>query len=139
MSKTQAATTRTLQKVIYSDFFTDFSPHVNTGQINKKTNVDAVKQSVRNLLLTDFYERPYQPTLGSNLKALLFENYGPETQILIQDAVIDVFDKFEPRAVLISVNPISNPDMNSMTVTITFRIINSTEPASLHLIIERVR
>ena len=101
--------------------------------------MDAVKQSVRNLLLTDFYERPYQPTLGSNLKALLFENYGPETQILIQDAVIDVFDKFEPRAVLISVNPISNPDMNSMTVTITFRIINSTEPASLHLIIERVR
>ena len=139
MSKTQTVTTETSKRVIYSDFFTDFSPHVNTGQLNKKTNEDAVKQSVRNLLLTDFYERPYQPKIGSNLKALLFENYGPETQILIIDAVTDVFDKFEPRAVLISVNPIANPDNNSISVTIKFRIINSTEPASLQLLIERVR
>ena len=72
MSKTQTLTANTIKSVVYSDFFTDFSRHINTGQLNKKTNEDAVKQSVRNLLLTNHYERPFQPQIGSNLKQLLF-------------------------------------------------------------------
>ena len=82
MSKTQTLTANTIKEVVYSDFFTDFSAHVNTGQLNKKTNEDAVKQSVRNLLLTDMYERPFQPTIGCNLRGLLFENFTPDTQLL---------------------------------------------------------
>ena len=61
----------------FSDFFTDFSRHAQTGELNKKTNENAVKQSVRNLLLTNKGERLFQPTVGSNLKALLFENASP--------------------------------------------------------------
>ena len=55
MSKTQTLTANTIKTEVYSDFFTDFSRHTNTGQLNRKTNEDAVKQSIRNLLLTDFY------------------------------------------------------------------------------------
>ena len=139
MSKTQTKTVRNVTKVIYSDFFTDFSNHINTGQLNKKTNEDAVKQSIRNLLLTDFYERPYQPKIGSNLKALLFRNFTMATENSAKEYIKDVFEKHEPRAVLLNTNMVSSPDNNALQVSITFRIINSTVPASLQFLIERVR
>ena len=139
MSKTLTRTANTIIKVVYSDFFTDFSNHINTGQLNKKTNEDAVKQSVRNLLLTDHYERPYQPKIGSNLKALLFENWTPVVQARAEEYIKDVFKNHEPRAVLIGSTMVPSPDHNALQVTISFRIINSTAPASLQFLIERVR
>ncbi len=139
MSKTQTVTANTIKSVIYSDFFTDFSSHINTGQLNKKTNEDAVKQSVRNLLLTNHYERPFQPQIGSNLKQLLFEPFTPATQLNAKAYIAEVFEKHEPRAVLLGAQVVPNADNNSIGVTISFRIINSERPSTLQFVLERTR
>ena len=139
MSKTQALTDLSISSIEYSDFFTDFSRHTNTGQLNKKTNELAVKQSIRNLLLTDHYERPFQPEIGSNLRSLLFDNFTPATQLQAEQYIKEVFTNHEPRAVLLDTAILPSPDMNSLQVSIYFRIINTTEPTQLDIIIERVR
>ena len=139
MSKLQTVTENSIKKVVYSDFFTNFSVHVNTGQLLRKTNEDAVKQSVRNLLLTDFYERPMQPDVGSNLRALLFENYTPATQLRAKAYIQDVFDNYEPRAELVETIISFSEVQQALNCTIYFRIINSTEPTRLDLVIERTR
>ena len=139
MSKTQTLTDLNISPVVYSDFFTDFSRHVNTGQLNRKTNDNAVKQSIRNLLLTDHYERPFQPQIGSNLRSLLFENFTLATQAQVEQYINEVFDNHEPRAELLNVVVTPNPDLNSMGISIYFRIINTTEQTQLDIIIERVR
>jgi len=139
MSKTQTLTANTNRSVIYSDFFTDFSRHINTGQLNKKTNEDAVKQSVRNLLLTDHYERPFQPHIGSNLRQLLFEPFTPATQLTAKAYIAEVFNKHEPRAALLGATIVPNADGNAIDITITFRIINSTNPTTLQFLLERTR
>ena len=139
MSKTQTLTDLSVTPVVYSDFFTDFSRHVNTGQLNKKTNENAVKQSIRNLLLTDHYERLFHPEIGSNLRSLLFENITPATHLQIEQYINEVFTNHEPRAELLDVNSLVNPDMHSISISIYFRIINTTEPTQLDLLIERKR
>ena len=77
MSKVTQTTEVSKTTVFYSDIFTDFTRHAVTGELNKKTNESSIKQSVKNLLLTNKYERLFEPELGSNLKALLFENATP--------------------------------------------------------------
>jgi phage baseplate assembly protein W len=139
MSKIQTLTDLSTQKVVYSDFFTDFSRNSATGQLNRKTNASAVKQSIRNLLLTDRYERPFQPQIGSGLKGLLFENYTPGLELRAKKMVEEVFDNHEPRAELLKVDVGGNPDFNTLSFQITFRIINTTEPETLEIILERTR
>ena len=139
MSKLQILTDHSIKKVIYSDFNTDFSRNAVTGQLNRKTNADAVKQSIRNLLLTDRYERPFQPEIGSGLRGLLFENYGPGLELRAKKMIEEVFDNYEPRAELLRVDVGGNPDRNTLTFQIHFRIINTTEPETLEIILERTR
>jgi len=139
MSKTATKTEKSIRPVIYRDFFTDFSMHSATGELNSKTNEEAVKQSVRNLLLTDRYERPMQPTIGSGLKGLLFENYTPETQVVMKQVIIDCIEQFEPRADVIDVIVVPQLDGTSITVTVTFGIINKPDPVNLDIVLERMR
>ena len=138
MSKTAVKTEKSIRPVIYRDFFTDFSMHSATGELNTKTDELAVKQSIRNLLLTDKYERPMQPTIGSGLKGLLFENYTPQTQIIIQDNIRECISKYEPRANVLDVIVVPEFD-NSVTITVTFGIINKPDPVNLDIVLERMR
>ena len=139
MSKTTIKTERNIRPVIYRDFFTDFSMHAATGELNSKTNEEAVKQSIRNLLLTDRYERPFQPYIGSGLKGMLFEQYTPATELMITNSVKEVISNHEPRANLINV--ISSPAQGgtAITVTVVFSIINNPDPVQLSVILERMR
>jgi phage baseplate assembly protein W len=139
MSKIQTLTDHKTQKVVYSDFFTDFSRNSVTGQLNRKTNAEAVKQSLRNLLLTDRYERPFQPQIGSGLRGLLFENYTPGLELRAKKMIEEVFDNHEPRAELLKTIVGGSSDQNSLSFEIHFRIINTTEPETLEIILERAR
>ena len=139
MSKLQILTDHSIKKVIYSDFNTDFSRNAVTGQLNRKTNAEAVKQSIRNLLLTDRYERPFQPEIGSGLKGLLFENFTPGVKLRAKKMIEEVFDNHEPRAHLMDTKVTSHPDQNMLSFQIIFRIINTTEPETLDIILERTR
>ena len=139
MSKVSVITANTVKETVFSDFFTDFSRSPTSGMLNRKTNEDAVKQSIRNLLLTDKYERPYQPQLGSNIRALLFENWTPALGEMMKEHVAEVFNNHEPRAELVNCAVQSNDSMNSIIVKIWFRLINTDVVEEFDVILKRVR
>jgi phage baseplate assembly protein W len=122
MSKVAQITEITGQpaRVVFSDFFSDFSRNAVTGELNKKTNVESVKQSVKNLLLTDKYERLFQPEVGSGLKGLLFENATPFVQLQIESYITAVIENYEPRARIIATNVSFYNDRNAANITIKF-------------------
>ena len=127
------------QRVVYSDFFTDFDKHPIRNTLLRKTNVDAVKQSLRNLLLTDRGERPFQPKLGGHIRAMLFENITAQTFITMQEHIKDVIEAHEPRADVIDVVVAQTFNDHEIQVTIVFRVVNVQEPVTLELLLERVR
>ena len=127
------------QRVVYSDFFTDLDKHPIRSTVLRKTNVDAVKQSLRNLMLTDRGERLFQPNLGGNIRAMLFENITPQTFLTMQEHIKDVIAAHEPRADVIDVYIAQTSQEHEVQVTIVFRVVNVQEPVILELLLERVR
>ena len=130
---------RSRQKEVYSDIDHAFLSHPVSGKLTRKINREAVKQSVKSLILTDFYERPFQPDIGCSIRSLLFENWHPAVEELMRDSIVEVLNNYEPRASLLDVNINARPDSNSVSITIVFSIINDTEPVTLGLALERVR
>lgn len=123
----------------YSDLDLDFNRKPGSKDITKKIGDEAVKRSVRNLILTNFYDRPFQPKVGSNVQKLLFENFSDVTAILISSAIKEVISNFEPRVTVLGVDVIPSPDDNAFTANITFTIKNRTEPFVLDVFLERIR
>ncbi len=123
---------------IFSDFNTSFANHPVKKDLSVKTDANAVKQSVRNLILTDRGERLMQPSVGSKIRSVLFENFSPQTVMLAKQYVKEVFDNYEPRAELLNVDVSPDPDNNAMLIGIEFAIINIEEPQTLNLQIERI-
>ena len=130
---------RSRQKEVYSDIDHAFLSHPVSGKLTRKINREAVKQSVKSLILTDFYERPFQPDIGCGIRALLFENWHPAVEELMRDSITEVINNYEPRAELIDILIDGRPDSNSVAITIVFSILNDTEPVTLDLSLERVR
>jgi phage baseplate assembly protein W len=124
---------------IYSDFMTNLDTSPLTRDMSVLTDIDAVKKSVRNLILTNFYERPFQPGIGSGIRSLLFENQTPVIEAQIKRAVNDTLQNYEPRAKVIDVRVISNIDYNELRVIIVFYVLGKADPVSVDLIIDRVR
>jgi len=124
---------------IYSDIDFTFTKKPVTGDVALSFDNKAVIRSIRNLLSTRKYERPFDPDLGSNIDALLFENFSPLVASLIEREVIDTINNYEPRALVDSVRVSANPDSNQYDVTITFYIENATLPTTVTLLLERNR
>jgi phage baseplate assembly protein W len=127
------------KKEIYSDIDHAFLPHPITGKLTRKVNRDAVKQSVKSLIMTDFYERPFKPLIGCGIRQLLFENFHPAIVQEMELAISEVIENYEPRAELISVDVDARPDANAMSVSVVFYVINDSQPVVLDVILERVR
>ena len=127
------------QTEIYSDFFTDFDVHPELHDIVRKRNEEAVKTSIKNLILTNKYERPFQPNIGSNINKYLFEPITPSTQSGIEFEIRSTIENFEPRAKLIDVVASPYVDNNAYVVTIVFYLINKSEAVTLNTILYRVR
>lgn len=127
-----------LQK-IYSDIDLTFNRVPGTKDVALSYDNQAVIRSVRNLLLTNFYERPFQPNIGSNLDAILFEPATNLSANLLEAEIRNVIKNFEPRASLEAVNVDLNPDMNSFSVSLYFYIGNSTTITPVNLILQRSR
>jgi phage baseplate assembly protein W len=122
----------------YSDFSFAFIPHPRTKDISVSIDEDAVKQSIRNLILTKNYERPFRSQIGSQIYGLLFEPVSPMTSILMKRTIIDCINNFEPRAILLDTDVIYDGD-NNVNVNITFKIRNTESPISISIILERTR
>jgi phage baseplate assembly protein W len=127
------------QTEIYSDLFTDFDVHPELHDVVRKRNEEAVKTSIRNLIFTNKYERPFQPALGGNISKYLFEPISPQTQAGIQNEIRNVIENYEPRAKLIDVVASPYVDDNAYVVTIVFYLINKNEAVTLNTILYRVR
>jgi phage baseplate assembly protein W len=130
---------KTSRKVDFSDLDLDFFAHPVTGDVVKKTGVDAISRSIRNLILTNFYDRPFNHQIGSNAQKLLFENITVMTANLLKDAIIQVIENYEPRAEVIDVMVQSEPDENGYKSRIAFRPVNSLEPQIVSIFLERIR
>lgn len=140
------------KNVVFKDFNITFDRHPVTRKLNILKNDLAVARSIKNLVLTNKFERPYQPTLGSDVRARLFDNADSFTGELIQDDIEDCINSYEPRAKLLSVIVSASPnkfnashsfaediDNNGFNVSIKFKTINQTRPIQLDFFIERVR
>jgi len=124
----------------YRDLDLFFSRKNGTNDIEKITDVEAVKRSVRNLVLTNFYEKPFHPEIGSGIRDMLFENMTPITAVVLARKVEDVIENFEPRARLISVRSLPNLDRNEYEVTIEFFVVNTpTELVDMTVFLEVLR
>jgi phage baseplate assembly protein W len=125
---------------VFSDLNLNFVAHPLTGDITKLTNIEAVKRSVRNLINTNFYERPFHPEIGSNVRAVLFEPVSPIVEDILSRHIRDVIENFEPRVELININSKANVDENAYNVTIEFFVQNSPSGVqTVNLFLERLR
>ena len=124
----------------YKDLDLFFSRKNGTNDIEKITDIEAVKRSVRNLVLTNFYEKPFHPEIGSGIRDMLFENMTPITAVVLARKVEDVIENFEPRARLIGVRASPNLDRNEYEVTIEFFVVNTpTELVDMTIFLEVLR
>jgi phage baseplate assembly protein W len=123
----------------YRDLDLDFLPHPTTGDVMKKVGVEALKRSIRNLVLTNYYDRPFRGGIGSNAQKLLFNNIEPLTATFLQDAIEEVVRNFEPRVSILSVAVQADPDQNGYVASISFTIKNNSLPVQFSLFLERIR
>ena len=123
----------------YSDFNLLFSSHPVTGDVTRKNDEEAVKQSLRNLISTRNYERPFHPEIGCQIYSLLFENFNPVTKQVMMKTIFDTIQKFEPRATVLDVKLRERIDQNDLSIDIIFKINNSERPITLTTFITRVR
>ena len=125
---------------LYKDISLSFERNLATQDIIQKTDIEAVKQSVRNLILTNHYERPFHPEIGSSVRSILFEPINPITASVLTRLIGEVIANFEPRARLVGVDARPNFDDNAYEVTISFYVINIPgELVNLDVMLERSR
>jgi len=130
--------TQTVKK-IYSDIDFTFTKKPVTADVALSYDSQAVIRSVRNLLLTNHFERPFNPQIGSGLDALLFEPVSSITSSLLENEIRTTIENFEPRATLNEVTVTPEPDKNAYSVYLSFYIENSTLPTTVTLLLERNR
>jgi phage baseplate assembly protein W len=123
----------------FSDLDFNFTAHPVTGDIVRRFDENAVKSSLRNLILTANYERPFHSEIGSPIKRLLFEPATPMLQVMLKRAITDTVNNFEPRVELLDVGVVVSADTYTVNVSIEFRIVNTTRPITLDLTLERTR
>ncbi len=125
---------------VYKDLNLNFSTNPITQDVTTLTDVNAVKRSVRNLLLTNHYDRPFHPEIGSNISALLFENFGPITGNQLTRTIEEMIANFEPRARVENVECFPLPDTNTYDIRIYFYVENlPAELIEFQTLLEAVR
>lgn len=124
---------------VFSDLDLTFAKHPVTKDVSKKVKDQAVIASVRNLLLTKFYERPFKPTLGSNISQLLFEPVDFVTASILSKEITTTLTNYEPRVSIKEV--IVTPDIDNYRyeVSLKFFIVNSVKPITVTLFLNRLR
>ena len=124
---------------IYSDLNKDLTQNPITGDIALKINEDAVKDSLRNLIMTDKGERLFQPELGSDVRKSLFDNMTPAIIKMLEQNVRNVINNFEPRATIVEVEVVPEYDNHRVKIKITFYVINVQTPVTVTVFLERIR
>ena len=136
-SQAQSNSTRNSRK--FRDLDLDFERNIVTNDVKVVEDVVAIKRSVRNLVQTNFYERPFHPELGCGVRELLFENFTPLTAVFIKRKIEEVLINYEPRINLTNVAVDDDQDRNRLVVDIYFRIIGIEGPQVVSTFLQRIR
>tara|TARA_Y100000004_G_scaffold194642_1_gene259724 strand:+ start:42 stop:467 length:426 start_codon:yes stop_codon:yes gene_type:complete len=136
-SQSQSNSTRNSRK--FRDLDLDFDRNIVTNDVKVVEDVVAIKRSVRNLVQTNFYERPFHPELGCGVRELLFENFTPLTAVFIKRKIEEVLINYEPRINLTNVAVDDDQDRNRLVVDIYFRIIGIEGPQVVSTFLQRIR
>jgi phage baseplate assembly protein W len=123
----------------FRDLDLNFTIHPVKKDINVYKNEFAIINSIKNLVLTNHYDRPFQPEIGSNIRRLLFEQVDSITAAQIEREITEVIGNFEPRAQVSRVNAVPSPDENLYKIRLEFFIINSSDPVTINFFLERIR
>ena len=136
-SQIQSKSTRNSRR--FRDIDLDFSRNAVTNDVNVVEDIIAVKRAVKNLVQTNFYERPFQPELGCGIRELLFENFTPMTKVFLERKIEEVLINYEPRVDLQSVQVDDDQDGNRLVVDIYFYVIGVPGPQQVQTFLQRVR
>lgn len=126
-------------KKVYKDIDFNFQPHPITGDLIRVYDEEAIRQSVKNLILTNFYERPYQQALGSDVRSYMFEPVTVVVEDSLKRDIRDVINSHEPRAKILDIAVNFNEDQNSYDVAIQFEILGLDNPVQINFALSRVR
>ena len=124
---------------IFKDLNLDFQQNTATKDVQKITDVEAVKRSVRNLINTNHYEKPFHPEIGSNLRAMLFELMTPQMNHVITKQIENLINNYEPRCRLVQVHTQPEFERNGYAVQISFYVQNYQDPVVVESFLERLR
>jgi phage baseplate assembly protein W len=124
---------------IFSDLDLNFTKNPVTGDVQRRFDEDSVKTSLRNLIQTSNFERPFHSEIGSPIKKLLFETATPMLGVVLKRAIADVVTSFEPRVQIVDITVTLDTDGHSVNVTLEFTILNTLAPMTLDLTLQRTR
>ncbi|MAB51138.1 GPW/gp25 family protein [Marinobacter sp.] len=123
----------------FIDFDLNFQSDLQTKDLIESENENAVKQSIKNLILTKNYERKFHPEIGCQVYSMMFENFTPATKNIMERTIQDAINNFEPRATLIRVDIVDNQDSNEVDVTVEFKMANIPNPLVITQSLTRAR
>lgn len=130
---------RPTSRNVYSDFMIDLNFHPNTNTLMVNKDIQAVNRAMKNLLLTNKYERLFNPTLGSNIRSVLFENMSPFIEDDLREMIKETIENYEPRVSILEVEVVAKPDSNGFDITIQYVMKNIAAPISITIPIFRER
>ena len=136
-SQTQSKSTRNSRR--FRDIDLDFARNTVTNDVNVVEDIIAVKRAVKNLVQTNFYERPFQPELGCGIRELLFEPFTPMTKVFLERKIEEVLINYEPRVNLQSVQVDDDQDGNRLVVDIYFYVVGVPGPQQVQTFLQRAR
>jgi len=138
-SKSDVNDTSTIRKNRWRDIDLSFERNLITNDVKVLTDENAVKQAVKNLILTEFYERPFNPSLGCGTRKLLFEPLTPILTVRVKKAIENTLKNYEPRIRVVNIFVVGNPDRNELDITIEFNIRDFVTTTSVNFSLKRTR
>lgn len=123
----------------FKDLDLNFNAHPVRKDVTKHVNEFAIINAIKNLILTNHYERPFRPELGSNIRRMLFENVDVIIAARLEREIVETIENFEPRVEVSKVTAIPSPDENRYNIELEFFIINRPNPVTITFFLERIR
>ena len=124
---------------LYKDIDFNLTKHPLTNDVAVKSDANAIEQSLKSLLATSYYERFFQPEVGSNIRAILFEPADPITATDLRSAISNLIRNYEPRVNLINITIEDNSERNAYNIMLTYSFANAPSPVTLKVLLERLR
>lgn len=128
-----------IQEDRYRDFTVDLNVHPIKGDLLLNRDAQAIGAAIKNLILTNNYERFWHPNKGAGIPKTLFENMDADTQYVLENRIREVIETYEPRAEINYVTVAVSHDMGEYTATVDYTPVNALESVTVDIIFRRVR